>query len=71
MADCGVLVARRATRRNGLVEIAAVDLAGNVANQIDVDSDSSSDDELLKEVVKTPRKEKITVSCFPIGHRSV
>ena len=43
MADRGVRAARRAVRRNGAVENAAVDIAEVVDNQIDVDSDSSSD----------------------------
>ena len=45
MADRGVRLARRA-RRNGPVENAAV-----VDHQIDVDSDSSSNNQLLEEVV--------------------
>ena len=47
MADRGVRVARRAAR-NGPLENAAMDIAGNV------DSDSSSDNELLEEVVSAP-----------------
>jgi hypothetical protein len=54
MADRGVRAARRAARRNGPVENAAVDIAEVVDNQIDVDSDSSSDNELLEEVVRVP-----------------
>jgi len=46
MADRGVRVARRAAR-NGPLENAAMDIAGNV------DSDSSSDNELF-EVVRAP-----------------
>ena len=45
MADRGVRAARREARRNGPVENAAVDIAEVVDNQIDVDSDSSSDNE--------------------------
>ena len=37
------------------MENAAVDIAEVVDNQIDVDSDSSSDNELLEEVVRVPR----------------
>ena len=33
---------------------AAVDIVGNVDNHIDVESDSSSDNELLEEVVRAP-----------------
>jgi len=54
MAERGVRAARRAARRNGPVENAAVDIAEVVNNQIDVDSDSSSDNELLEEVVRVP-----------------
>ena len=46
MADRGARAARRAARRNGQVENAAVDIAGVVDNQIDVESDSSLDNEL-------------------------
>ena len=46
----------QAARRNGHVENAAADIAGNVDNQIDVDSDSSLDNKLLEEcVVRAPR----------------
>jgi len=48
MADCGARAAKREARRNGPVENAAVDITGNMDNQIDMDSDSSSDNELLK-----------------------
>ena len=54
MAERGVRAARRAARRNGPVENAAVDIAEVVDNQIDVESDSSSDNELLEEVVRVP-----------------
>jgi len=54
MEERGVQAAMRAARRNGPVENAAVDIAGNVDNQIDVDSDSLSDNELLEEVVRSP-----------------
>ena len=54
MADCGVRAVRRAARRNGPMDNAAVDIAGVMDNQIDVNSDSSSDNELLKEVVRAP-----------------
>ena len=54
MADHGAGAARRAGMINGPVENIAVDIAGNVDNQIDVDSDSSSDNELLEEVVRAP-----------------
>jgi len=54
MADCGVRVARMAARRNGLVGNAAVDIAGNVDHQIDKDSDSSSDNKILEEAVRSP-----------------
>ena len=40
MADRGVRAARRAARKNGPVENAAVYIAEVVNNQIDVDSDS-------------------------------
>ena len=36
MADCGVRLARRAARRNGPVENAAVDIVGNEDNKIDI-----------------------------------
>ena len=39
MADRDVRAAWRAATRNGPVENAAVDIAGNMNNQIDVDSD--------------------------------
>ena len=61
MADRRERAARRAARRNGPVENAAVDIAevvdnqAVVDNQIDVDSDSSSDNEILEEVVRVPR----------------
>jgi len=55
MADRRERAARRAARRNGPVENAAVDIAEVVDNQIDVDSDSSSDNEILEEVVRVPR----------------
>jgi len=55
MADRGARAARRAARRNGPVENAAVDIAEVVDNRIDVESDSSSDNELLEEVVRVPR----------------
>ena len=55
MADRGVRAARMAARRNGPVENVAVAIAGNVDNQINVDSDSSSDDELLEEVIRAMR----------------
>jgi len=48
MADSRARAARRAVRRNEPVENSAVDMAGNVDNHIDVDSDSSSDNELLE-----------------------
>ena len=51
--------------RNGLVENVAVDIAKVVDNQIDVGSDSSSDNELLEEVVRPP-----AVSVCPIGDGS-
>jgi len=52
MADRGSKSSEwRAARINGPVENAIVDIAGNVGNQIDVESDSSSDNELFKEVV--------------------
>ena len=60
MADRRERAARRAARRNGPVENAAVDIAEVVDNQvvvenrIDVDSDSSSENELLEEVVRAP-----------------
>jgi len=54
MADRAVRVAWRATRRNGPVKNVAVDIAGIVNNQIDVDSNSSSDNELLGKVVRAP-----------------
>jgi len=54
MADRGARAARRAARRNGPVENAAVDIAEVVDNRIDVESDSSSDNELLEEVVRVP-----------------
>jgi len=54
MAERGVRAARRAARRNGPVENAAVDIAGIVDDQIDVDSYSSSNNELLEEVVRVP-----------------
>ena len=38
----------RSARRNGPVENTEVDIAGNVDNQINVNSDSSLDDELLE-----------------------
>ena len=47
MAERGVRAARREARRN-----AAVDIAGNLDNQINVDSDSWSDNEQLEEVVR-------------------
>ena len=53
MADRGVRSARRAACRNGPVENAAVDNQV-VDNHIDVDSDSSSENELLEEVVRAP-----------------
>ena len=34
------------------MESVAVDIAGNVDNHIDMDSDSSSDNDLLEEVVR-------------------
>ena len=40
MADRGARAARRKARRNGPVDNATVDIAGNVDNQINVDSDS-------------------------------
>ena len=46
MADRGVRAARKAAWRNGPVKNAAVDIAKVVDNQIDVDFDSSSDNEL-------------------------
>ena len=54
MADRGVRAARREARRNGPVENAAVDIAEVVDYQIDVDSDSSSNNERLEEVVRAP-----------------
>ena len=54
MADRRVRAARRAARRNGPVENTAVDIVGNVDNQVDMDSDSSSDNELLEKVVRAP-----------------
>ena len=36
------------------MENAAVDIAGNLDNQIDEDSDSSSENELFEEVVRAP-----------------
>jgi len=44
----------RATRKNGPVENSAVNIAEVVNNHIDLDSDSSSDNELLVEVVIFP-----------------
>ena len=38
------------------MENAAEDIAGIVDNQIDVDSDSSSNNELLDEVVRAPHE---------------
>ena len=55
MADRRERAARRAARRNGPVENAAVDIAEVVDNRIDVDSDSSSENELLEEVLRVPR----------------
>ena len=52
MADRGARAAKRKARRNGPVENATVDITGNVDNQIDVDSDSLSDNELLEEVIR-------------------
>ena len=54
MADREVQAARRAARRNGPVENAAVEIVEVVDNQIDVDSDLSSDNELLEELVRAP-----------------
>ena len=54
MVDRGVQAARRAARRNGPVENATVNIAGVVDNQIDVESDSSSDNKLLEDVVRAP-----------------
>ena len=54
MTDRGAPAARKAARRNGPVENAAMDIVGNVDNQIDVDSDSSSDNELIEEVLRVP-----------------
>jgi len=45
---------RRAARKNEPVENAAVDIAEVVNNQIDVDSGSSSENELFEEVVRAP-----------------
>ena len=36
------------------MENVALDIAGNVDHEIDVDSDSSSDNEILEEVVRAP-----------------
>ena len=62
MADRGARAERRGeegreekwTRGEGPAEDAAVDIAGDVDNQIDVDSNSSSDNELLGKVVRAP-----------------
>ena len=78
MADRGERAARRAARRNGPVENAAVDIAevvdnqAVVDNQIDVDSDSSSDNELLEEVVRAPHgiTGETTGSDCPVGNGS-
>ena len=40
--------------QHGQVENAAVEIAGNVDNQIDVDSGLSTDDELLEDMVRSP-----------------
>ena len=45
MAERGVRAARRVARRNGPVENAAVDIARIVDNYIDMNSDSSSNNE--------------------------
>ena len=55
MADRGARAERRAARRNGPVENAAVGIAEVVDNQIDVDSDSSSENERWEEVVRAPQ----------------
>ena len=64
MADRGVRVARSTARRNRLVVNAAVDIAGNA------DSDSSSNNELLEEVVRAAWEGETTSSCCPIGNGS-
>ena len=66
MADRGLREARRAARRNVPVENAA----GDVDYQI-VDSDSSSDNKLLEEVVRAPWEGKTTDSCCLIGKGSL
>ena len=51
MGDRAGRAERRAAKRNGPVDNAAVDIAGNVDNQIDLYSDSSSDDKILEVVM--------------------
>ena len=68
MANRGARAAKKETRRNGPMENATVDIAGNVDNEIDVDSDSSSDNELLEEVARAPHG--TYGSDCPIGNGS-